>query len=132
VFAAGLPVDERHGHSRMLSYLHDQPGADAAVYAPDMDLRWHNDMPTPITIVASAETSDRMTVALWGVGDGRTTSIAKPKVLKHAFTTNEPDAAPATYIYPAMDVVTGRVVRDAAGKVLHSEKIATHYEPLEQ
>jgi vancomycin resistance protein YoaR len=132
VFAAGLPVDERHGHSRMLAYLHDQPGTDAAVYAPDMDPRWHNDMPAPITIVACAEAGDRMTVALWSVGDGRTTSIAGPKVLKHAFTTSEPDAAPAAYVYPPMDVVTGRVVRDAAGKVLCSEKILTHYEPLEQ
>jgi hypothetical protein len=132
VFAAGLPVDERHGHSRMLSYVYDQPGTDAAVYAPEMDLRWHNDMPAPITIATSVEAGGRMTMALWGVGDGRTTSIAKPKVLKHAFTTDQPDVAQATFVYPAMDVVTGRVVRDAAGKVVHSEKIVTHYEPLQQ
>lgn len=33
---------------------------------------------------------------------------------------------------PAMDVVTGRVVRDASGKVIRSERITTHYEPLVQ
>jgi hypothetical protein len=112
VFAAGLPVDERHGHSRTLAYIREQPGMDAAVYAPDMDLRWHNDMPAPITIVASVDNGNHMTVALWGVGDGRTTSIAKPKVLKRAFTIAEPDAQPVADVYPAMDVVTGRVVRD--------------------
>jgi len=132
VFAAGLPVEERHGHSRMLAYVRNQPGMDAAVYSPDLDLRWRNDMPAPITIVAAVDARNVMTVALWGVSDGRTTSVAKPKVLKHAFTIAEPDAQPATNAYPAMDVVTGRVVRDAAGEVIRSEKILTHYEPLQQ
>jgi hypothetical protein len=131
-FAAGLPIDERHSHSRMVAYLRDQPGMDAAVYLPDLDLRWRNDTPGSITIVAGAGADGRMTVALWGIGDGRTTSVARPKVLKHAFTTEQPDAQPTTYIQPAMDVVTGRVVRDAAGKVIRSERIHTHYEPLEQ
>ena len=45
VFAAGLPINERHSHSRMIAYLRDQPGMDAAVYAPKLDLRWSNDMP---------------------------------------------------------------------------------------
>jgi hypothetical protein len=131
-FAAGLPIEERHSHSRMLAYLRDQPGMDAAVYLPNLDLRWRNDMPGPITIVAGAGADGRMTVALWGIGDGRTTSVARPKVLKHAFTTDQPDAQPTTYIQPAMDVATGRVVRDASGKVIRSERIHTHYEPLER
>ncbi|HJZ47853.1 MAG TPA: VanW family protein [Roseiflexaceae bacterium] len=132
VFAAGLPIDERHGHSRMISYVRDQPGMDAAVYAPNLDLRWRNDTPNPITIVVDVGAEGRLTVALWGVGDGRTTSVARPKILKHAFTVGDPDVQPATYIEPAMDVVTGRVVRDAAGKVIRSERILTHYEALEQ
>jgi hypothetical protein len=33
-----------------------------------------------------------LTVALWGVSDGRRTSVAKPKILKHAFTTDQADA----------------------------------------
>ena len=131
-FAAGLPIDERHGHSRMLAYLRDQPGMDAAVYSPNLDLRWRNDTPNPITLVAGTSADGRMTLALWGIGDGRTTSVARPKVLKHAFMTDQPDAQPTTYIQPEMDVVTGRVVRDAAGKVIRSERILTHYEPLER
>jgi VanW like protein len=119
VFAAGLPIDERHGHSRMLTLLRDQPGMDAAVYTPNLDLRWRNDMPGPVMIAAESN-GKTLTVALWGVSDGRSTSVAKPKILKRAFTTAQ----------PAMDVVTGRVVRDASGAIIRSERITTHYQPL--
>jgi hypothetical protein len=131
-FAAGLPIDERHSHSRLIAYLRDQPGMDAAVYAPKLDLRWRNDTPSPIMIVADVGDGNTLTVALWGVSDGRRTSVAKPKILKHAFTTDQPDVQSATYIQPAMDVMTARVVRDAAGKVIRSEQIMTHYLPLEK
>jgi hypothetical protein len=131
-FAAGLPIDERHSHSRLITYVRDQPGMDAAVYAPNLDLRWSNDTPGPIVIAAEVGDSNVLTVALWGVSDGRSTSVAKPKILKHAFTTDQTDAQPVSYIQPAMDVVTGRVVRDAAGKVIRSERILTHYQPLEK
>jgi hypothetical protein len=131
VFAAGLPINERYSHSRMIAYMRDQPGMDAAVYAPKLDLRWSNDMPGPIMIAAEMSTSNTLTVALWGVSDGRSTSVAKPKILKHAFTTEQPDAQPVPAILPAMDVVTGRVVRDASGKVIRSERITTHYKALE-
>lgn len=135
-FAAGLPIEERHSHSRMVAYLRDQPGMDSAVYAPNLDLRWRNDLPGPIMIAADTGDGNRLTVALWGVNDGRSTSVAKPKILKHAFATDQakpqPDRQAVTYIQPATDVVTGRVVRDAAGKVIRSERIVTHYQPLEK
>ena len=134
-FAAGLPIDERHSHSRLIAYLRDLPGMDAAVYAPNLDLRWHNDLPEPIMIAAAMSDGNALTVALWGVSDGRRTSVAKPKILKHAFATDQPDTQSENSIQPAqpaMDVVTGRVVRDASGKVIRSERITTHYEPLEQ
>jgi hypothetical protein len=132
VFAAGLPIDERHSHSRLIAYVRDQPGMDAAVYAPKLDLRWHNDLPGPITIAVDRANKNRLTVALWGVSDGRSTSVARPKILKHAFSIPQPDGQPAPSLQSAMDVLTGRVVRDAAGKVIRSERITTHYEPLEQ
>jgi len=135
-FAAGLPIEERHSHSRLIAYLRDQPGMDAAVYAPNLDLRWRNDLPGPIMIAANLGDGNTLTVALWGVNDGRSTSVAKPKVLKHAFATDQaspqPDQQATTYIQPATDVVTGRVVRDATGKVIRSERIVTHYQPLEK
>ncbi|MEO7909225.1 MAG: VanW family protein, partial [Roseiflexaceae bacterium] len=135
-FAAGLPIEERHNHSRMIAYLRDQPGMDAAVYAPNLDLRWRNDLPGSIVIAADANTGNTLTLTLWGVSDGRSTSVAKPKILKHAFTTSQadasPDTQPVTYFQPAMDVVTGRVVRDAGGTVIRSERILTHYQPLEK
>jgi len=134
-FAAGLPIDERHSHSRMIAYLRDQPGMDAAVYTPNLDLRWSNDLPGPITIVARAS-GNAMMVELWGASDGRHTSVAKPKILKHAFSTEQAntqaDGQTVTYSQPAMDVVTGRVVRDAAGNVIRSERVVTHYQALEK
>jgi hypothetical protein len=131
VFAAGLPINERHSHSRLIAYVRDQPGMDAAVYAPKLDLRWSNDLPGPITIAAEVS-GNLLTVSLWGVSDGRSTSVVKPKILKHAFTTNQPDAQAVPAAQPAMDVVTGRVVRDAGGKIIRNERITTHYKALEQ
>ncbi len=131
-FAAGLPIDERHSHSRLIAYVRDQPGMDAAVYAPNLDLRWHNDLPGPVTIAAEMGDGNTLTIALWGVSDGRRTSVAKPKILKHAFSTDQPDVQSAIETQPAMDVVTGRVVRDSSGKIIRNERITTHYEPLDQ
>jgi len=120
----------------MIAYLRDLPGMDAAVYAPGLDLRWRNDLPGPLMITADASAGNTLTVALWGVNDGRSTSVAKPKILKHAFATDQAnpqaDGQATVYLQPATDVVTGRVVRDAAGEVIRNERIVTHYQALEK
>lgn len=44
----GLPL------TALIAYVRDQPGMDAAVYAPNLDLRWSNDLPGPIMIAAES------------------------------------------------------------------------------
>jgi VanW like protein len=80
-FLAGLPIVERHPHSIMVASLSDVPGFDAAVDTSGSDLRWRNDTPHTILVTASLD-DGRLTVALWGQGDGRKTTMHGPKVQK--------------------------------------------------
>jgi hypothetical protein len=142
-FSAGLEISERHSHSRMLSFFEDTPGMEAAVYTPDLDLRWRNDTPYQIYIATEFNAKQGVaTVSLWGVSDGRTTTVAAPLI------RNKREPGPGTRTYdptlPAgevrqvvharsgMDVVTGRLVRDVAGNVIRRESIVTHYDPWEE
>ena len=85
VFLAGLPIVERHPHSIVLASLSDVPGFDAAVDTSGPDLRWHNNTPHPILITARLE-DGQLTVALWGQGDGRKTTMHGPRVQKGTAT----------------------------------------------
>jgi hypothetical protein len=110
-FLAGLDIVERHPHSLALASLSDMPGFDAAVDTRGPDLRWHNDTPHPIFV--SAELSGPMlTVALWGQGDGRTTTLRGPTVRK----------APGAQL-----MTMSRVVVDANGKVIRSDIVQSRY-----
>jgi vancomycin resistance protein YoaR len=53
VFFAGLPVVERHPHSRPSAYL--WMGLDATVVYPDVDLRFRNDRAFPLVIGMTME-----------------------------------------------------------------------------
>jgi VanW like protein len=84
-FLAGLPIVERHPHSVMLGSLSDVPGFDAAVDTSGPDLRWRNDTPHEILVTASLD-DGRLTVALWGQGDGRKTTMLGPRVQRGTAT----------------------------------------------
>jgi vancomycin resistance protein VanW len=60
---AGLPILERHPHVFCPHYV--EPGRDAAVAYPGIDLRFKNPYPWPIRIAASAE-DGRLVVRLIG------------------------------------------------------------------
>src|SRR5205085_2436313 len=81
-FLAGLPITERQSHSLELAAFNDIPGFDAAVDTDGPDLRWRNDTPTSIFITA-ALANGRLTVALWGAGDGRKTTMRGPSVKRN-------------------------------------------------
>ena len=77
-----------------------------------------------------------VTYEIWGVNDGRTVSIGRPVVrnVRKAITTVETVDTLAHGVreqveYPsnAMDVSVTRVVRNAAGSVVHREVFYTHY-----
>ena len=60
---AGLPIDERHPHSGVVSYA--PPGCDAGIYYGQEDLKFRNTTGKPLTIRAVPQ-GDRVAVRLFG------------------------------------------------------------------
>lgn len=80
---SGLPITERHPHSYRVSYYEQgtKPGIDATVYSPYADLKFKNDTPATILVVAKVDTKNlKLTVDFYGTKDGRTVALATPRV----------------------------------------------------
>jgi hypothetical protein len=110
-FLAGLPIIERRPHSIALASLSDVPGFDSAIDTSGLDLRWQNDTPHTILVMAHLN-NGRLTVALWGQGDGRTTTMHGSSV----------KTAPNTQV-----ATISRVVVAANGVVLRNEAVQSRY-----
>ncbi|HET9946570.1 MAG TPA: VanW family protein [Patescibacteria group bacterium] len=80
---AGLPITERHAHAYRVGYYEEDgpPGIDATVYVPSIDLKFRNDTGHYILIQEAIDPSElRLTFYIYGVSDGRTTSMTNPVV----------------------------------------------------
>ncbi len=138
---AGLQMGSRSNHKY---YIYRYPlGLDATVSKTagggSQTMSFTNDMKTPIVIRTyryRAAGKGWVRYEIWGIPDGRTTSLSKPAVsnLQKAVTntvyvsTRKPGVREQTE-YPAdrMDVSVSRVVRDRAGRVLHRDTYRSHY-----
>ncbi len=76
---AGLPITKRIGHSRVVGYY--GPGLDATVASPYVDLVFMNDTGYEIE-VRSKIVEDTVTFELYGVSDGRTSTLSKVDISK--------------------------------------------------
>ena len=135
---AGLEILTRKNHGLYLSAFSSEPGLDAAVFTPSLDMRWRNDTPYPITIAATAS-NGQLVVSLWGMSDGRVTQIDAP------IYTERSDAGPAVWRFDAtlaagavkwvtrggggMVVTRNRIVKAPDGRVLHQDAIVSRYAP---
>jgi vancomycin resistance protein YoaR len=80
---AGLPIIERNAHAYRVGYYENdsQPGFDATVYAPTVDLKIKND--TPGYILIETEVDDKNNLLyfkLYGKKDNRRVEISKATV----------------------------------------------------
>jgi vancomycin resistance protein YoaR len=136
---AGLQIDERHAH---YYYISRYPvGLDATVYENGeqvWDLKWTNDTPNPIVIVAGSTygSSSSITVQLWSLPTGRKTSFTpefKANVdtaVDHTeYTTSLSPGQTSRSEYPTdgFDTSRTRTVTDASGKVIHTDTWGSHY-----
>jgi vancomycin resistance protein YoaR len=80
---AGLPIVERHAHSYRVGYYEQDsdPGIDATIYHPTVDIKIKNDTPGHILIQTFADTQNMtLRFEFYGTSDGRIATIGKPVV----------------------------------------------------
>jgi len=82
---AGLPILARTAHAYRVGYYEQKsdPGLDATVYAPTVDLKIKNDTAKHILIQTTVDASRLMLVfEIYGTKDGRTVEISKTVLTK--------------------------------------------------
>lgn len=83
VFYAGFPITERWPHGYRVGYYEtgEGIGMDATVYAPQVDLRFVNDMPYYLLIETTTDTEAyTLTFDFYGTSDGRSVYRVGPDV----------------------------------------------------
>jgi hypothetical protein len=137
---AGLTITRRTAHTYVVYFYENIPGFDATVYTPDIDFRWRNNTPGPVTISAIPDlTTERVTFDIYGTTDGRQVNYRGPNV------RNVVQPGRATWEYDAslprgarrqmvhgragMDVTLIREVKLPDGRMLHLDRFETHYRP---
>jgi vancomycin resistance protein YoaR len=136
---AGLQIDERHAH---FYYIDRYPvGLDATVYSDGYqlwDVKWTNDTPNPIVIVAGSTSGSKstITVQLWSLPLDRTVTFSpefKANVVRagdrteYVSTLKPGQQARAEYPTNGYDTSRTRLVTDSTGKVIHTETWTSHY-----
>jgi vancomycin resistance protein YoaR len=84
---SGMDILERHNHSLVVNYYADpinkNPGTDAALYDPFLDLKFKNDTGGYLLLQAKIDYKKQiLTFSLWGKSDGRFGSYTSPLVSK--------------------------------------------------
>lgn len=133
---SGLDITAREPHSFRVSYYEPPVGMDATIYDPAPDLKFVNNMKTPILIWAYAG-SNSLTFQIYGTKDGRKIEISDPVVGDYVnpgpdvYTesgTMEPGAI--RQVEKALQGCTASFnykVTDTAGKVLQKETFVSKY-----
>jgi len=82
---SGMDIVERHNHSLVVNYYSDpvngNPGTDAALYEPIVDLKFNNDTGNYLLLQTDIDYKKQMlTFTLWGKPDGRKGEYTHPIV----------------------------------------------------
>ena len=137
---AGMEITRRTGHTYVVYFYENILGFDATVFTPDVDFRWRNDSPGPITIATSADLgASTVTFEFWGTSDGRmvsyagpfTKNVVQPGVATWQFDKELPAGVKKQLVHgrPGMDVNYIRTVKMPDGSVKHYDNYYTHYRP---
>lgn len=79
----GLPIVERHAHAYRVSYYENDmdPGYDATIFSPTVDLKFKNNTPGAILIQSIFDKStNHLTYQFYGKKDNRSVSISKSTI----------------------------------------------------
>lgn len=137
---AGVNITRRLPHSYRVRYyeIDNQPGFDATVYSGDVDLRFINDTPGHILIIAEADSVQAyMNIRIYGTNDNRTVEIENYKQWGYtspppAEDIPDPSLAPGERrqvenAIPGLKTSFDWVVYDAESEVMHEKTFFSHY-----
>ena len=84
---SGMPIKERVNHSLVVQYYADpvnnNPGTDATLYDPSLDLKFENDTANYMLLQTEMDAKKlELRFTLWGKSDGRKGSYTHPTVLQ--------------------------------------------------
>src|SRR6266540_3668597 len=137
-FYAGREILAQRNHSLYLRPFQNDPGLDAAVFTPSLDMRWRNDSPYPITVTAAAS-GGKLVITLWGVSDGRKVVVSDP-----VYTNRTDPPAPEWRLDSSlgdgvvkwvsrgsggMVITRTRAVTAPNGQILHQDTVVSRYTP---
>lgn len=137
VFFAGLPVEERHPHSRPSYYI--KLGLDAAVAYGTLNFRFRNDRPYPIVLDMTVK-DGRVRAAIHGAAQDRQVTFIRrvDRALPFAEKfVDDPDLPRGLRVLrqrgvPGFEVTRMRVVQDADGRHGTRERSTDTYPPTTQ
>ncbi len=137
-YDAGLPIVERYPHSlRMTSY---PDGRDAAVYVPDVDLKFQNDSASDLLLTATY-TDTSVTVSLYGSMEERevvseTSAYEVGKKYTTKYVENSSLASGSwsvkTVGVDGSKITVERKVYNASGTLLYDNYITSTYSPVNE
>jgi len=108
-FWGGFPIVERWPHTYRVSWYEPPLGLDAAVFSPDTDMQFTNDLDTPILILTEVdEANAKLYFRFYGAPLERTVSMEGP------ITANPVPAGPSVIIQDSSLAPGQRVVEEWA------------------
>lgn len=143
-FYAGFPIFERHAHGYRVGYYErgdsEGVGMDAAIYTPDLDLRFLNDSPAHILIEVSVyPATSTIQFRFYGTNDGRQVVKQGPTIrdVTSALPTRyeaNPELGSGQQLqvdWPAEGayVEVQRLIYNANGDEIGREIFASQYQP---
>jgi vancomycin resistance protein YoaR len=137
-YAGGFPIIERWAHAYIVHW-YGEPGLDATVYSPTVDLRFRNDTSHYLLLQPAIDTkASKLTFYIYGTNPGRKVESVGPII-----SNVQPAPAPAyvedkslkagtirqvDWAVNGADAVMIRRVRNADGTV-REETFTSHYRP---
>jgi vancomycin resistance protein YoaR len=137
VFFAGLPIVERHPHSRPSSYI--KLGLDAAVSYPNLNFTFDNDRDHPI-VVGFTVGGGIARATLWGAENDLQVTFVRRVDETVAFQEREvedPELPRGVRVLsqrgvPGFELTRWRIVRDVARRQAVRERLEDEYPPTTQ
>lgn len=138
---SGLPIVDRNPHAYLVSYYQQggyPVGLDAAVFSPDVDLKFQNTTNSYLLIKTSVDGGGNLYVSMYGPDLGYSIDISDPVISNKKPAPDDEyqinSSLPAgtkkqvEFAKSGESVVLTRVVKDKTGNVVRDAKFFTNYQ----